>query len=184
MPDLSEHIEHQPSPEPEPAVVRHPDGRIEHPRVRHEQTDVLFTWVLIVILAACAVLAGQYYVVWAFFQNRQAAQAKGKQSPFPLAPRPSDSLPSEPRLEEIDRQAGIEASNVRARELTKEQLLHRYGPAADKEFVHVPIERAMQKVLADLPVRPQSERQNSKDAGLVGAGASNSGRRFRGAPQW
>ena len=72
-------------------------------------------------------------------------QAAIKQSPYPLAPAPSHApCRAEPRLEQIDRLAGVETPNVYEREAAKLQTLNSYGPTAEEGFVHIPIERAMQ----------------------------------------
>lgn len=184
MPEPHESI---PGPERsghEQREIRHPDGRLEHPDVRYEKTDVRFVWVLGVVLVACVVLGVEYYVTLLYFRNREHAQDVYKQSPYPLAPRPSEALPPEPRLEEVDRRSGVDEGNVLVRERAKEQFLRSYGPTAEKDFVHVPIEEAMRFVLSELKSREQPEATSGKDSGLVGAGASNSGRMFRGATRW
>ena len=88
--------------------------------------------------------------------------------------------PQKPRLEEVDRLAGIASENVYLRLAAKEEYLSRYGETAEKGFVHIPIRRAMETLAGHLPVRKEQPAA-TKDNGLVDSGASNSGRMFRGA---
>jgi hypothetical protein len=161
--------------------IRHPDGRIEHPGVRHEPSDVRFRTVLALVALACSVLAIWGYAVWRFYWFQEAAQADIKASSYPLAPGLSTQLPREPRLEQLDRMAAAENPEASKRLADKEKALHRYGPAAEKGFVHIPIEQAIRAVAGNLPVAKQpSPGTPVHNNGLLDAGASNSGRMFRG----
>jgi hypothetical protein len=160
--------------------IQHPDGRIEHPSVRHEPTDVRFGPIAYVLLGATVfgvvVLLG---IGW-LFAGYRTYQARSKESPFPLAPAPSTALPPEPRLEQIDRNAGIQRENVYVREATKEELLRGYGPTNEEGFIHIPIDRAMTLLEKHLPARAQPSAERSRrEGGLVDAGEPNSGRVFR-----
>src|SRR5579862_3610689 len=110
------------------AEVRHADGRIEHPAVGFERTDVPSRWVLIVAIVSCAIGVAAFFVAFAFFHMQASSLAVRRASDFPLATHPSDRLPPEPRLEQIDRRAEIETPNVFLREQAKEAVLHGYGP--------------------------------------------------------
>jgi hypothetical protein len=123
-------------------------------------------------------------VYW-FFVGVKDEQARVKKSPYPLAPGPSTALPREPRLEQIDRLAGVETPNVHERETSRLEVLQSYGPTSEEGFMHIPIEQAMKLLAASpqykLKARPEpSADQKRRSGGLVDAGESNSGRMFRG----
>jgi hypothetical protein len=157
-----------------------PDERIEHPDVRYEATDIRFGWIFALIIAGCCVAATHYFLVWKFYGWQRGVQATNKASPYIPAIIPSSQLPPEPRLEQLDQLAGVESSNVFNRQAAKEKLLRNYGPADDKGFMHIPIQQAIKKIAGQLPVRKEPQKQINKDAGLIDAGQSNSGRMFRG----
>src|SRR5262249_2297008 len=163
--------------------VHEPAERLEeNPLVRYEPTDVSFRPILLILIGAVIFAALQLIAVWWYFERDLHYQAAIKQSAFPLQPGPSDTLPAEPRLEQINRMAGIEKGNVYEREASREALLHSYGPTPETGYIHIPIERAMEIVAGKLPSRP--EKSDKKANGLVDAGESNSGRMLRGEPQW
>jgi len=163
-----------------------PDNGLEHPSVRHERSDASFSWVLGLIIAAMCLAALIHYVLLLFFYDYRDYQAAIKRSRYPLAPAPQESLPPEPRLEPLDRLERIEGSNVYARRESKEEVLNSYGPTPEEGFIHVPIDRVMMFLEKNqLPARtepPAGDRR--RENGLVDAGASNSGRMFRGEPLW
>ncbi len=176
-----------------PEEIVHEDGRIEHPEVRNEKTDASFRAILFIVLGAMVVAAAVYVGVLFFFGNRRGVEEKAKQSPFPLAPAPATDpnapppLPAgEPRLEQIDRMARNERPNVYVRQESREEWLEHYGPTDEKDFVHIPIDQAMQYLLdkKQLPSRagPPADRPWRAD-GLVDGGESNSGREFREKPR-
>ncbi len=175
-----------PPPPPEPAgplprEVRHPDGRIEHPAVSFERKDVSARGIYLVILATALLAVFHYWIVWWFFNDYNNYESAIKRSPYPLAPVPSQRLPAEPRLEQLDRLEGIQKPNVYLREESKEQILNSGGPTAEPGYVHIPIEQAMKQVVQQLPVRQRPPPQGPvKDKGLVAGGEPNSGRLFRG----
>jgi heme/copper-type cytochrome/quinol oxidase subunit 1 len=169
--------------------IRHPDGRIEHPQVRNEPTDVSFRWIAVILVGAMVLAVIILVAVLAFFYRYEDYQSAIRKSPFPLAPSGQERLekmPPEPRLEQIDRLRGIEKPNVYLRETTKEAVLASYGPTDEDGFIHVPIERAMKYLASKLPARKgESKGAAEKHAnGLVDSGASNSGRLFREEPKW
>ncbi len=165
-----------------PEEIHETDHPTEHPDVRYERSDAAFRPILYILLGALAfgVVVQLGMSVW--FHYLRDYQAEIKKSPFPLAPGPSNALPRDPRLEQVDRLAGIETPNVFERETANLRTLNSYGPTEDKGFVHIPIERAMQLILERqmLPSRPApSAEQNRRSGGLVDSGEPNSGRMFR-----
>jgi hypothetical protein len=171
-------------PVPQEEEVHYPDGRIEHPRVRHEGSDINVQAILWVLLAALCLGALTLSTILRFHNRYAAYQDAIKRSSFPLSASPDDSLPKEPRLEQVDRMVGSNRPYVYQREQAKEELLHSYGRAAQEGFVHIPIERAMD-ILArkGLPTR-DSASSSVKQNGLVDSGESNSGRMFRKEARW
>jgi hypothetical protein len=169
-----------------PEEIRHPDGRIEHPSVRHEPTDASLRWIIIVLIGALGLAALIHYVILVFFQHYNRYQSDIKKSPYPLAPAPSKALPPEPRLEQLNRVIESDIGNVYIREKAKEEILNSIGPTDDKGFVHVPIDWAMEHLakkgmkVRKLPADGAAERSH----GLEGWGASDSGRKFRRKPSW
>jgi hypothetical protein len=164
--------------------IHHPDGRIEHPSVRYEPTDASFRWILRILLGALVLAAVIHYVIFQFFYDYREYQDAIKQSPYPLAPGPSTALPREPRLEQLDRLAGIDRPDVFKRELSRDEILTSYGTTPEKDYVRIPIDRAMALLANKLPARaapPAGEA--SREDGLVDAGAPNSGRMFRKRPR-
>jgi hypothetical protein len=160
--------------------VHQSNGQPEHPEVQYERTDANFRAILFIILGTMALAALIQAAVLAFFYDYRDYQAEIKKSPYPLAPTPSTALPAEPRLEQVDRLAGVETPDVYQRMESKEKVLNSYGDTPEKGFVHIPIERAMKLLENKLPARPAPQaEQVEKSSGLVDAGESNSGRMFR-----
>jgi hypothetical protein len=153
-----------------------------HPSVRYERSDANLRWIIGLLIAALILAVVIHGAVWRFFIGYRDYQAQIKSSNYSLAPSTSDALPSEPRLEQINRLAGIEKSNVYVREESKEAILHGYGKTESDRYVHIPIDKAIdllaQQKLGrkEQPTNEQAKRQN----GLVADGEPNSGRRFRG----
>lgn len=173
---------------PEPAEVEeeseeihYPDGRIEHPAVSREPSDVRFRGVLLLMLLVCLFAAVNYFVIWKFFwwQAREQEE-KYVRSPYVLAPQPSRQLPREPRLEQLDRLRGSTSPDAFLYQIEQERLLHRYGPTSERGFVHIPIEQAITRLADQLPVRKEPSAQVEKQNGLVDSGEPNSGRMYRG----
>jgi hypothetical protein len=169
---------------PPPAEIRHGDGRVEHPEVRYEKSDVNFRWILGILIGAMVFGMIIQLTVWDFFSDYRASQAEVKKSPFPLAPAPTDTLPPEPRLEQLDRLEEALASTAAAREATEQSILDSYGPTSENGYVHVPIDRAMKLVQGQLRSRADRQTEDKRENGLVDAGAPNSGRMYRGKPRW
>ncbi len=162
--------------------IRYSDGRIEHPGVRHEPTDIRFGWILMLIIAACCVVAVQLFLIWKFYGWQRSAQEEIKKTPYRLAPMTSTQLPPEPRLEQLERMAKEESANVFKQLAAREKMLDSYGATSEKGFVHIPIRLAIKAIAGELPVEKKPAKQGTHEAGLIDAGESNSGRMFRGEP--
>jgi hypothetical protein len=165
-------------------ATHHGDGQPTHPSVRYERTDANFRWILIIILGAMGFAALVHYTLLVYYGDQLHAQATVKKSPFPLAPSPSTALPREPRLEQLDRLAGVETPNVYERETARLDILNSYGPTSEEGFIRIPIDKAMGLLADKLPHReaPSAEQQR-RSSGLVDSGESNSGHMFRGRPR-
>jgi hypothetical protein len=163
--------------------IRHPDGRIEHPSVKHERSDASFRWIMVILVGAVVFAVVVEFAILGFFDRLRASQAEIKKSPFPLATGPSDALPPEPRLEQVDRMPGVQTPDDYKRESANREVLNSYGKTADEGFVHVPIDWAMKYLVEEkkLPARPEPPAdQRRRSEGLVDAGEPNSGRLFKG----
>jgi hypothetical protein len=158
------------------------DGRVLHPSVRFEPRDVSYLGFLLVVVVAVYVISFTLLAVWWFFHHYGAHESAIKQSPFPLAPEPSNRLPREPVLEQIDRVEGVEKPNTYYREQSKEDVLNSLGPAGESGFAHVPIDRAMKAVAGQISSNKNARPKLDKSSGLLDAGAPNSGRIFREGP--
>jgi hypothetical protein len=164
----------------EPQEICYPDGRIEHPGVPYERGDIGFRGLLGVIVGACCVLAVLGFLVSRFYWFQERTQEAVTKSLYPLSPGLSAKLPSQPRLEQLDRMTAAELANSDKQLAAMQRALNRYGATAEKGFVHIPIQEAMQAVAGDLPVAKQSSRGGAAhSSGLLESGASNSGRMFR-----
>jgi hypothetical protein len=163
----------------------HPGGRAENPEIKTEASDISFTGVAVVLgtLVVLAVLI--HLVLWGFFVKREQHLSDVKRSPFPLAERPSEALPPEPRLEPLDRTSGVEKSNVYLRLERKEEVMNSYGKTPEEGYVHIPVGRAMDLLAGKLPARAAGPADAERKAGgLTDSGESNSGRMYREGPRW
>jgi hypothetical protein len=187
-----------------PEDSAHPDGQLQHPEVNYEKSDVSFRAILAVMVGALVFAAFVHYVILLFFFDVRKNEAEDKEFAHPLAPRPrplgdqranySESgypLPREPVLEEVERRAGVEKNDAYKRQESREKILNSYGPTNEKDFVHIPIDRAIALMETD-GFRPKVraapatgeekkryEEQRRRSGGLVDYGESNSGRMFR-----
>jgi hypothetical protein len=179
----------EPRASSEPAIppaeeIRHADGRLTHPEVRYETSDLNFPWILGILIGAMVFGMIIQLAVWDFFSDYRASQAEVKKSPFPLAPAPTETLPAEPRLEQLDRLEETLTASAAAREATERSILNSYGPTPEDGYVHVPIGRAMKLVQRQLRSRADRQTEDKRENGLVDAGEPNSGRMYRGKPKW
>ena len=99
------------------------------------------------------------------------------------APRSVESpvriaLPQAPRLEAIESPTPADNSFAVAQR-EREDRLHNNGPTDEPGFVHVPIEKAMEKVAKNSQTQTPPSPRNTKSGGLLGGGEANSGRVFR-----
>ena len=157
--------------------IHHPDGRIEHPSVRHEQSDASFGWVLGLIIGAAILGVIIHYAVRAFLAHSVATAATERGSRFPLGGGPSKALPPEPRLGQLNRLAGIPSSNVNIREEARLAILNSVGFTQETGFVHIPIDRAMRLLADKLPARAADASVMGITAGgLVGLMSAPSGK--------
>lgn len=159
-----------------------PPGGLLHPTVRYEHSDANFRWIFGILVGALVFAVVIQFAIQRLFFTFRDHEAAIKRSQYPMATAGSESLPPKPRLEQIDRMAGIEKSNIYLRQEQMATILRDYG-AAEAGYVRIPIDRAIE-LLAEMlstrakrPMAEQARRQN----GLVGGGESNSGRLFRGA---
>lgn len=152
--------------------------QLEHPKVHREVTDV--RWGCLIALACvipiCA--ACVFFGIWTFFGYSERHEQSSKLSKYPLAPVPSSALPSEPRLEPLNRIAGNTAANDFDIQLAQEKQLTTFGPTTEKGFIHIPIQDAIKLVVPQLKVRKQLPEESHKDNGLRFGGGPNSGRVF------
>jgi len=177
-----------------PEEITHPDGRIEHPQVKYEKSDVSFGAIATIILGALVFAAFVQYVILLYFHDVRKHEAQSKESPYPLGPSAeqlSDTLPRKPVLEQVDRLAGVESNDNYKRQVKRELRLNSYGPTEEEGFVHIPIDRAIDLIeqegqrlksrppLANAEEKKRYEEQRRRSGGLVDYGASNSGRVFR-----
>jgi hypothetical protein len=152
-----------------------------HSTIDYERKDVPFRWILVGAVAFIGIGFGMFVLIYTFFLADTAHLATRRDSEFPLAEHPSEALPAEPRLEEIDRLNNSPRENVYQRLEAREDQLDLYGATQEQGYVRIPIRRAMESLAGHLPVR-MDQPAPGKDNGLVDSGASNSGRLFRGAP--
>jgi hypothetical protein len=150
-----------------------------NPGVHYERKDIRFGCLLAALIAGMCVLATVGYVTWKVLWFQASEEYAAKRSSYPLSPGLSKTLPPEPRLEQIDRMARTSDTDVGERLAAKERVLNSFGPADEKGFVHVPIEKAINSVAGSLPVRKQN-RPRKEGRGLLDSGEPNSGRMFRG----
>jgi hypothetical protein len=186
---MAEDIQHPEEPrgqvEPRPPEeLAHPNGRVEHPEVRHETSDINFRWIAGILVGAVILGVIVQFSVWLFFRDYRRYQSDIKKSPYPLAATPSEALPAEPRLEQLERLSGVEKANVFKTEAARLSFLNSYGATPDRGYVHIPIDRAMKLVEKQLASRPEKRAGDKRANGLVDAGEPNSGRMFRGKPKW
>jgi hypothetical protein len=156
-----------------------PAGTPENPSVRYEPTDASFRWIMGIVLVSIILAALIEIGIAEFLRMTRARQDSIKASHFPLAKKPSNTLPPEPRLEQLNRLEALESHpNVKT---TNENDLHQFGPTDQQGYVHIPIERAIELLPDRLPVRKDqpSEELRRHQSGLIGDGESNSGRLFR-----
>ena len=171
--------------------VRQADGRVEHPDSPYERKDVYFGRILALLIATGCVFVMMFALDWYFFRAERRTQDERKRSPYARSSAGPPALPSQPRLEQIDRMEGNPEGSYEAKAAEMLRLLHTTGPAGEEGFVHVsageqgfihiPIEQAMNEIVKKLPARKEPSREALHP---VYSGSSNSGRMLQGAPPW
>lgn len=156
------------------------DKKETNPGVRYERKDIRPSRLLAAMVLAACVMITLSYGMWQFFWWQADAEQQAKRRPYPPAATPSPRLPPEPRLEQLDRLAGVEMTDVNHRLAVQEKSLNSYGPTEEKGFVHIPIHEAIKATAGKLPVRKSLPGPAANDNGLINSGESNSGRMFRG----
>lgn len=135
------------------------EKEIVNPGIHYERKDLRLRWILALIAGVCCFAVFHYYATWRLMWWRENAARAVNQSPYRLAPTLSTKLPPEPRLEQLDRLAKIETSDVSRMLTDKEKILNSYGPTEEKGFIHIPIQEAMKRVAGTLPVRESSSNE-------------------------
>jgi hypothetical protein len=146
--------------------------------VSYERKDVTMRLVVALLVSAGCFVTLVSIAIWWFYWAEESSQKAAKGSTAALAPL----FPAEPRLEEIDKLAGVDSSDVAKRLVAQEKQLNSYGPTDEKGFVHVPIQQAIEAVADKLPVRKQPPGKAMGRSGPTDAGASSPGRPIRGEP--
>ena len=149
-----------------------------NPSVQHERTDLDAVWIFGLAAGFLVLAIVIYAALWWLFNHYAQYHASIKQSAFPLAEEKA-ALPPTPRLEEIDRMAGFERSNVYVREAAKEAVRDAYGATEEKGYVRIPVQRAMKLLENRLPARTQPGQDQRRQQGLIDGGGPNSGRMMR-----
>jgi hypothetical protein len=155
-----------------------PGDSDRNPEVRRERTDANLSWILLVIAAMVFVGVIVHSFVWQWFVGYEQRLDIERQSASPLAAGPKAPTPPEPRLEQIDRLGG-QAQDAAASLGVSEAELRRYGHSDESGFVHIPIDRAMDRLAGKLPTKQATAEQDRRSNGLIDDGASNSGRLFQ-----
>jgi hypothetical protein len=172
--------------EPLPPEELHLDGgRIEHPRVSYEPSNIRLGAVLGIMAFVICFACFHYWAAWEFFGSLKMHEEQEKRSQLAPDLRPEPALPAKPRLEQLDRVAGIQTPNINRRMSVNEATLDSYGRVEEEGFVRVPIDRAIEQLVGRLPARKQQPHEQghdnkARDQGLVDSGDSNSGRMFKG----
>src|SRR4051812_44077585 len=94
--------------------------RLENPSVRREQSDVRVRWVFVITAIAVGVLALHFIVVRFYLRSHAARQVPAE----PYSPEQTPGQLPPPRLEPLDRHAGI-SSNINGQDSSREEALHR-----------------------------------------------------------
>jgi hypothetical protein len=146
--------------------------------VRYERKDIGLRLVVTLLVAAGCTVVFILLAIWWLFWAEEKRQKAVKGSTEALAPL----YPAEPRLEQIDKLAGVEKADIVKRLAAQEKTLNSFGPTGEKGFVHIPIQQAIDAVADKLPVRTQPPGEAANKRGPIGDGQSNSGRTIRGEP--
>jgi hypothetical protein len=182
--DKQQPIEAQAGPQPQ--IVTDPsaaeserqqlNGRLEHPDILHEGTDISFRGIGVAVVVIGAALAAVVGAVRLFVDERKASDPdQAQRSPALPVEIP---LPRTPRLEAIESPTPANSSFAAAQQ-KREDRLRSSGPTEEPGFVHIPINKAMEKAANDLQSQAQPAQRDAKSLGLISGGEANSGRVFR-----
>jgi len=138
------------------------DGRNtskDNPEIRHEPSDINVRSILWAGIGL-VILAGIVHVfLWWLFDYYVAREAGlDRPRPLPLATRPSEPLPPEPRLQ------ASPARDMNEMRTAEEARLHSYGWIDQKAgIIRIPVEQAMRLVAErGLPAGPEGEAQKEE----------------------
>jgi hypothetical protein len=177
---MAEHFSHTPVSD-DSSTGGPLDAQSTHRGVHYDPTDISLHGVIVVLAGIAVVFAGLGAAIWWTVQSQAPAHPPpGAATSYTT---PSEPLPAQPRLEELNVFSGGAGANVFERQLAQEEKLHSYGPTLDDGYLHIPIDQAMKREATNLPVRPHPP-TDAKSLGLVGAGEPNSGRFLRETPPW
>jgi hypothetical protein len=158
-------------------MVEQPNVTVEpQPSVLYESRDVKARNIVAAVVVIGLALATVVGVARLFLEERRATSAVHAHRPFESAV--PNTLPPAPLLEGIESPAPSDSSFADS-EREREARLRGSGPADEPGFVHVPIEKAMEKVAKDLQPHTAPAPRQSKSMGLLGGGEASSGRVFR-----
>jgi hypothetical protein len=93
-------------------------------------------------------------------------------------PASSVELPAQPRLEPLEPHSAKSSAAFVSRQREQEARLRGYGRTGEQRFVHVPIDKAIERLANDLKSKNPSSAPAPKSRGLVTGGEANSGRVF------
>jgi hypothetical protein len=141
---------------------------VGNPQVQRETTDLRFLPVVIglAVLAVSIVLAAAA-ANWVFVREGISLT-----QPDPPKATATESLPAPPRLESLEPAGDSAAASL-------ETQLRRFGPTDDPQYVHVPIDQAIEHLATQLQSNNPAAERSPKSHGLVGGGEPNSGRLLR-----
>lgn len=155
-------------------VANHSGRSVERSQVRHEKTDIRFGLIATVIALLALVLLLAAYGAY----RDLAWQKRRYRSPEPSLQ--GTALPAQPRLEQLEPQSLERASSFRAQEEARLRRLQQYGSAKEENYLHIPIEKAMEHLAkAEREKSESSDQAGSKSRTVVGSGDANSGRLLR-----
>ena len=176
-----------PEPPPPPSPPQTVDGQAPHPEnpgVLYEHTDASFRSIARIILISAVVgVVVLYAILRSSIALTRTTRRGSKPRPTRWQPSRSSQLPrgAAPGADQPHGERPERRMSTCARRRRRILKLRSYTSAEDG-YVHIPIDRAMDYLAGKLAVRKEqpSGKQAERQNGLVDAGASNSGRMFRG----
>jgi len=144
-------------------------------RPAQEKTDIR-SWAFIALVAIAAVAIGLRVIGARFWFHKELRQSQHRYAAE--RPAPSATLPVQPRLEPLEPHSAKSAAAFVSLQREQEATLRSYGRTADKEFVHIPIDKAIERLAKGLQSSRQTDAPEPKNRGLLTGGEANSGRVF------